>query len=444
MADLPRQVRLAAGDYFMHGQDFRMRRAGLPGNVCRVVLRMEAGLDVNLLRERVTASPILDWLARVRIVRPLSVLPPLWRATAESRPFFHEHNEPAGVSDGPESLPPAVLGRELYASRGPALALDLVRHKDDTQSLVLSWNHALMDARGAEFIFRHLHADDTAKETSALENTISPEQRNGGLSSWWRSMKSAPGSVEWLHRSGAEPLFTLLPPARPSGPSRNLSRVLLFSNEEMARMDDRCQRLNAVFRRSNFYLAASIRALHTIATQRGNTTGAYLVPVPHDMRRRGASGPIFSNHLSILFYRIEPRQAVNLSEIISELTRQMMDQIRDRFPECCMAALDMFKPLPLGFYLHQLGKPTRGKFATFCFSDSGETCAGISNLIGGRIQSVTHLVPTWRPPGLTVLFWNYAGRLCAQLSWLDECLSSVEADTLERSLRSALLEEVVL
>lgn len=427
----------------MHGQDHRMRGAGLPGNVCRVAVKLDNGLNSELLRQRVAASPLLDWLARVRIVRPLSVLPPVWRATAEPRPFFHEHDEPAGASDGPEALPPAVLGRELHASRGPALALDLVRHKDDTKSLVLSWNHALMDARGAEFIFRHLHADDTAKGTSALENVISPQQRNGGLSGWWSSMRLAHGSVEWLHKSGAEPLFTLLPPARPTGPSRNLSRVLLFSDEEVARMDDRCQRLNAGFRRSNFYLAASIRALHTIATQRGNTNGAYLIPVPHDMRRRGANGPIFSNHLSILFYRIEPRQAVNLSGIISELTRQMMDQIRDRFPECCMAALDMFKPLPLSFYLHQLGKPTRGKFATFSFSDSGETCAGITNLMGGRIQAVTHLVPTWRPPGLTVLFWNFKGRPCAQLSWLDDCLSSAEADTLERSLRSALLEEEV-
>ena len=106
-----------------------------------------------------------------------------------------------------------------------------------------------------------------------------------------------------------------------------------------------------------------------------------------------------------------------------------------------MAALDMFKPMPLALYLHHLGKPTRGKFATFCFSDSGETCAGMSEMLGGRIQAVTHLVPTWRPPGLTVLFWSFSGRLCAQLSWVDDCLSLPEVDMLEHGLRSALLNE---
>src|ERR1039458_9192233 len=50
--------------------------------------------------------------------------------------------------------------------------------------------------------------------------------------------------------------------------------------------------------------------------------------------------------------------------VISELSRQMMDQIRPRFPESCMAALEMFKPLPLNYYMHHLGQPTRSKFAT--------------------------------------------------------------------------------
>jgi hypothetical protein len=93
--------------------------------------------------------------------------------------------------------------------------------------------------------------------------------------------------------------------------------------------------------------------------------------------------------------------------------------------------------------VRHLGKPTRGKFATFCFSDSGETCAGMKDMLGGRIQAVTHLVPTWRPPGLTVLFWNFGGQLCVQLSWVDDCLSPAEVDVLERGLRSALLEEEV-
>ncbi|HXD00354.1 MAG TPA: hypothetical protein VN048_13510, partial [Verrucomicrobiae bacterium] len=224
---------------------------------------------------------------------------------------------------------------------------------------------------------------------------------------------------------------------------RNSYRVAAFTEEETARIDARCQQLNAGFRRSHVYLAASVRALHTIAERRGNKDGAYLIPVPHDTRRRGANGPIFSNHLSILFYRIEPKMAGRLQDILGELSRQMTNQIRDKFPESCMAALDMFKPLPLGFYVRHLGKPTRGKIATFCFSDSGETCAGVTELWGGRIADVTHLVPAWRPPGLTIVFLRFGRRLSAQISSVDDCLSPAEVEGLERDMRRALLEEEV-
>ena len=443
MPDLPRQIRLAAGDYFMHAQDHRMRRIGLPGNVCCAVHRLGNGLDADLLRRRIAASPILDWLARVRVVRPLPLIPPLWRTVAKPSTIFYEHTDHNGGGNGPWPLPQVVTDRELHSGRGPSLAFDLVRHADGINHLYLSWNHALLDARGVDLLLSHLNNDGTAKGAPTIENLISPRQKGWNLSGWWPNVKMARGSVKWLHESGRDPIFTLLPDRPPAGPLRNQYRSVSFSQEETARITARCQRLTAGFRRSHFYLAASLRAVHAVAVRRGNKTGAYLIPAPHDTRRRGSNGPICSNHLSILFYRIEPQHAGRLSDILGELSRQMTDQIRDRFPESCMAALDMFKPLPLGFYVRHLGKPTRGKFATFCFSDSGEACAGMTDLLGGRILDVTHLVPTWRPPGLTVVFLSFSGRLSALLSSVDDCLSPDEVDSLERDIRSVLLEEEV-
>ena len=101
MPDAPRQIRLAAGDYYMHGQDHKLRRAGLPGYICRVALRLEDGLDVDRLRRRVETSPVLDWLARVRLTRPLPVFPPLWRTSSQPGPIFFEHNHQNGNGHEP-------------------------------------------------------------------------------------------------------------------------------------------------------------------------------------------------------------------------------------------------------------------------------------------------------------------------------------------------------
>ena len=442
MSDLPRQIRLAPGDYFMHGQDRRMRQVGLPGNVCCAVIKLGNGFDVERLRGRIAGSPIMDWLARARIFRPVPMLfPPLWRTSAKPKDILFEHHHQNGVADQPWLLPKVVAGRELHAGRGPGLAFDVMRHADGTSHLFLSWNHTYLDARGLDFLLNHLNADDMTKTTPNARNFISPKQRGWGLSGWWPNVKQARGSVAWLNESGAEPLFSLVPPGPRPASCRNHYRVIYFTEAETAQIDMRCQQFNCGFRRSHFYLAASLRALHTVAVQRGNKDGAYLIPVPHDTRKRGANGPIFSNHLSILFYRIEPQHAGRITDILGELSRQMTNQIRDRFPESCMAALDMFKPLPLGLYVHHLGKPTRGKFATFSFSDSGETCAGMKELWGGKILEVTHLVPAWRPPGLMIVFLKFGSRLSAQVSWVDDCLSRADVDGMERDVRKALLEE---
>jgi hypothetical protein len=67
----------------------------------------------------------------------------------------------------------------------------------------------------------------------------------------------------------------------------------------------------------------------------------------------------------------------------------------------------------------------------------------MTDFLGAPIQEVTHLVPTWRPPGLTLVFLSFGGRLSALLSWVDDCLSLAEVEGMERDLRAALLEEAL-
>lgn len=433
---------MAPGDFFMHGQDLRMRQAGLPGNACCAVLKLGAGFDIEILRRRIAASPIMDWLARAQASRPLpAIFPMRWNLAKNPEPIFFEHTAEAGDADKPWFLPPVVTQRELHAERAPGLVFDIFRHADGTSHVFLSWNHTHLDARGLDLLLNHLNSDEPAKMEAALKGFVHPKQINSSLGQWWQSVKLARGSVKWLNESGADPLFSLVPPGPRAAGCKNHYRVIYFTEEETARIDARCQKFNCGFRRSHFYLAGSLRAVHNVASQRGNQDGAYLIPVPHDTRKRGANGPIFSNHLSILFYRIAPKFAGKITDILGELSRQMTDQIRDKFPEACMAALEMFKPLPLGFYIKHLGKPTRGNFAAFSFSDSGETCAGMKEFCGGKISGVTHLVPAWRPPGLMLVFLKFGSRLSVQISWVDDCVSPAEADSLERDLRRALLEE---
>ncbi len=441
MTELPGKIRLAPGDYFMYAQDRRMRRAGLQGNICCAVLQLDRGLDVERLRRKIKESPIMDWLARARMVRPLPFLPPVWNTAFEPGQILFEHDGKDCEMETPWSRPKAVLQHTLRVDREPGVAFDVVHHADGTSHLFFSWNHTHLDATGVDFILHHLNSNGEANGTVSLKDFVNPKQIKGlPMSKWVTAAEFAKTSMKWLDESGKEPLFTPAPPEPRSKSRRNPQRRIHFTEEETARIAACSSKITAGFRRSHFYLGACVQALHAIALQRGNKDGAYLVPVPHDTRRHGSKGPIFSNHLSVLFYRIEAQQAAKMSDIVAELGKQMTNQIRERFPEACMAALNMFKVLPPGYYVNYLGKPTRGKIASLSFSDSGEACPGMTDFCGAKILDVTHLIASWSTPGVTALFLQFNKRLSILLSWVDDCLNPTEADGLECDLRRVLLE----
>jgi hypothetical protein len=440
MSELPNRIRLAPGDYFMHAQDLWMRRSGLQGNICCAVMHLDRGFDVERLRRRLKESPLIDWIMRARLVRPLPLLPPSWKLS-EPGPIFFEHDDKTAPMPNAWMPPKVVAERQLHAGHNPGIAFDILHHADGTSHLFFSWNHTHLDASGVDFILHHLNSNSDSNGSSSVKDFINPKQIRGlPVSKWWASAGFAHTSMKWLNESGKDPLFSPAPSGQRSNACKNHHRRIHFTEEETALIASRTAKVAPGFRRSHFYLAASVQALHNVARARGTAGGAYLIPVPHDTRRHGAKGPIFSNHLSILFYRIEAQQADKVRDIVAELGKQMTVQIRDKFPEACMAALNMFKVLPPRYYVKNLGKPTRGKIASLSFSDSGEVCPGMTEFCGTRILDVAHLIPCWSSPGVTMLFLQFANRLSLMLSSVDDCISTAEADSIERDLRHVLLE----
>lgn len=427
--ELPLSVPLTGADYFVCALDRQMRRAGLPGNVCRLVVRLEGGTDPARLAERLAGSEVLRWLARLRLTRDLPLQTPRWRAGGGPAPeILRLHRAGAGGAWLPADLPEHALRPD----RCPALALDLVQGPRGTGHLVLTWHHALLDVRGAELLIGHLGGGPAPSAASA-------PAAHGEPRGWLRKLSFARESLACITAACGGPMARLGGGRAAGGGNRY--RIHWFDEAETERVDEHARRLEADFRRSLFYLAASVKAVDGVARRRSGDRGDYVVPVPHDLRRRGAAGPLLSNQLSFLFFRVGAAGAGDLRATVGSLTAQMLEQVRGRTTESFRAAMELFRPAPLGFYLRQLGKPTGGGLATFFFSDAGESCPGLAELAGARPTAVTHLAPAADPPGLGVVFSRFRGRLCFVLSWVGEGLEASEVDRLDSGLAAALLGE---
>jgi len=442
MSGFPHQLQLTGADYFILALDRQMRQGGMPGNVCRLVLDLDGALEAKALRAVVAQSETLNWIASLRMIRWLPFMSPRWRTNGArgGLPVALRAGE-AGAGGREEFNRP--LG-EIRTGKAPGLNLELIGRPDGSTRLVLAWHHALMDVRGAEFLVRHIQ-DRAAGGAAVGTVAFNPDQTRTGPLDFWRGfparVRFGRESLAFITQACRPPLASLALAQGPPAAARNQFRILRFSAEETRRMDEQVVRLNASFRRGMFYLAASIRALNAVFRRRGRPPESVLVPVPHDLRKRGMAGPIFSNQVSFLFFRVEAEALGGLGEMTADLGAQMMEQIRRRTPESFATVMELFRPLPLGFYARRIKQPTQGRFATFFFSDIGESLAGMETFLGLPVREVTHLAPAGGPPGLTVIFSRHRGRQSVVLSLVEGCLDEPELELFEQALRRDLLSE---
>jgi hypothetical protein len=453
MKSLPHRIPLTGGDYFALAIDREMRRAGMPGNICRLALKLDGHLEAERLRAALHASVTVSRLARVRLARRLPFMTPQWFLDGAPGDMpIGEHAQGTGALDEKgscplgstwEALPPSAVGRSLWPFRAPGFAFDIVRHPDRTTTLVFSWHHAFMDARGAELLLRHI--DRCNRGGTPSENGVFAD---GQVASRWKlrewlrvpaSLRFAKESVSVVSEAGRAPMACLACNGRKEHGRCNLCRVLTFTEDETKLIEANGDRAGASFRRSLFCLAATVRAVHALRLRRHDAPGGYVIPVPQDTRRRGSAGPLLSNQVTFLFYRAEPEDVASMRKLVAALSQQMMDQMRRGVPRSFSTMMQISRNLPLPLYLRLMHAPSQGRVATFFFSDTGHSSLDLEDFLGLRIAGLAHLPPVPFPPGIAVVFGRFQGRLYSVISWVAGCLDSQEQDLLEQALRAELL-----
>ncbi|MBN1867660.1 hypothetical protein JW916_10245 [Candidatus Sumerlaeota bacterium] len=441
---LPGSIHLSGCDWFLLAVDRLAEGAGPSSNTCRLVLRLDGRLGIEALRQALDSSPLAQWMARVRRVSLTPLVLPAWSVGPPNGGI--PASERSGPTDPPADLPAANLG--LRPDRASCLRFDLVQGSDEKSSVVLSWHHAMMDAHGAEFLLCRLGGNGSGETEPNCGNPVVPnpplsvKRTMRDVLSFPNRLRVCRQSSQYICNLSAGGAIARLMDRRDAVGRRfeNFSHSIDFDPDETARIDARATETNAAFRKSLFYLASTVRAVHSILKKRQTGEGNFLVPVPRDSRKRGARGPVVSNQSSFLFYLVRPEETGDLAALVASLGRQMKDQIRDNVPGLFSEMMAQFRRLPLPIYSRLLSGPTRGQMASFYFSDTGEVCADLDRFLGLPVEGIAHLPASAFPPGLTVSFTRCQGRQQAVVSWSEGCLDAEELALLERHLRRDLLE----
>lgn len=412
-------------------------------NICRLVLHLDGRLDARTLRAAIGESGFEQWLANVQWSRLMPFMVPRWRARPGVGELFVREHDASGAP-GVCGLPQEVVSRVVSPFKPPAFAFDLVHRTIGATTLVFTWHHVLMDARGAEMLLAHIgrRKDGYNGVEAPVFINHPPPTLKDGIMGWMKLPVRAYFARKAIHvavRSCRPPIASVRLQGGDDPSDGQVFRVMSFDSEQTASVERTCARSSAKFRKSLYCLAATIRAVNAIKVRRGCRPAAYVVPVPHESRKRGAQGPVIGNQITFLFYRVEQEDIASRDRLLASLGEQMNRQIYNRIPEGFLTTMELFRNLPIGIFALQAFGPTKGQIASLFFSFPGETCRGLDDFIGVPLGTALHIPPVSLSPGFSIVFTKHRDRLFAVLSLAEGCLDNDEIDLFESLLRLELL-----
>ncbi len=439
--NIPSQIRLTGGDFFNLAMELGTARVKPPANICRLILHLDGYLSAGSLMEAVRNIGIDNWLANARWYRPIPFFTPKWKASEGVNGFLVHENRIS--EDDRRKLPLFVLSRKVSPFTPPAFAFDLLQYASGKTSLVLTWHHSLMDARGAEMLAAYIGETVNGKGPGQPFLFDRPATLKEDVYSWLRIPERSCFARKAIHTAArycrAPIASTETAKSKSGGEQGQVYRIISFDREETVLIDKACINAGANFKISIYFLAAAIRAFDRVISFRGCEPSAYVVPVPIDTRKRGSMGPVFGNHITFLFFRAEQEDISSMNRLVTVLGKQMMEQIRSMTPESFTTTMELFRNLPAGILAIQAAGPTKGQIASFFFSYPGDTCSELDHFLGVPVSDVLHLPPISVPPGLSIIYNKYRGMLSVVLSFAEGWFNPDELDLLEMSIRKELL-----
>lgn len=223
---------------------------------------------------------------------------PYWKYSDKGNEIiFNEQH-----ADLENEIPAAILSRDITIDANRFIEADLVHYPSGACSFILSWNHILLDAKGTTLLFDHLnHLTDNRKGN--VDNFFPAREKKPNIFRYIRNMYKVKKFVQTSSRS---PVSSITAKNLKSSEGVTRYSIIHFNNEETRKIQENAFITGSRFGPTLYFISCCSHVIHSFNTQQ-NKAGDIWVPVPYDGRLKGAKGPLISNCVAFLFYRISKR-----------------------------------------------------------------------------------------------------------------------------------------
>lgn len=429
-SQFPEKVILSGADCFHLVLDKHAKKHGAGGNVMRKVFYFDSTLSFQKIDLILKSSPVIHWLCNIKLVHGNLFQLPYWKYTGlQNQIIVLEHYVTVE-----NEIPQEILSRDITIESDRFIEADLVHYPSGGCAFVLSWNHILLDAKGTTLLFEHLEQLN-GKNSSNTGSFFPGKEKKTGLLTYISNMYKVKSFVQ----SSSRPPVSSVADGKISGAHNNVStKFISFTAEETKTISANAFKAGSRFGPTLYFIACCSHVIHAINKQR-NKAGDIWLPVPYDGRLRGASGPLISNCVSFLFYRLQPAELNTIPGTVKVLNEQMKAQIKDGIPQRYTMFLNMMRYVPLWLYYFLISRTGKGVFASFLYTSTGDNFNELRSLFGESVKNITMIPALTFPPGLTFVFLKHDEALNINIAYSPEIISNNELILIEERLRELLL-----
>lgn len=347
--------------------DEACRRLRLPGPAIHLHLELAGRIDVDGLRRAWHTVCRLYPAVAGRLERSPWTGRPRWRLenpAADPQRAVRLHRLDSGTQQELQARTEALLGQRRDPSAATPLRWDVFRGLPEGDVVVMSWPHALMDARGGATVLEEVQrvyerppaGDELRSAGDELRNDF--ERLIAEVPAWRRPLVALKAWRTALPAKGSPVGLAGFAPDGAPGRMRYLVRRL--SPDQAAAVRQAALRLCGFARLADYVRVCAIRAVHRVAPRPLPADACYTTLALVDSRVRRRNEPVCRNLFSTLPYCVPAGVADDRVETARRIEAQTRELLEAGAARARLTGLRMLASLPFGLLTALMERGLRG------------------------------------------------------------------------------------
>ncbi|MCF7848315.1 MAG: hypothetical protein K9M45_05645 [Kiritimatiellales bacterium] len=413
-------------DWIIQGLNSATGRKTGTGNCSQIVLELNGTINETAFQDTAQRFAAAFPVLKGRVSRAWT-LEPYWKIPRHSEGSFIRTEVHRMVGDAsPDQVFQTLekLVNTPFQSNREYVVLHLLHLSGNRCCVALTFDHRLLDARGAEqflqLFSQFASGAITLEEIKGASVSEQPSLLNG-----WKDRFESGRTVMRSMREFSE--FEAARLAPEDGCEAKGTFILHPLNREQSTAFIEKAYKEAGYLMFMPYTLGVATEIFDRLCQRKNKPGGYIIPCTIDLRGTDTSlRKMFFNYCSMFFFKVDQTEVSDRNGLVKNLKQQYFNQTKAELPQHFQNMMVLTRILPVRVFDWMMCRHMRHCFGSFSFASVGGSLFEQDKFWGIEIENLFHMPQIPPQTGIGFFFNQFHGRINIGISFREGLIDATD------------------